>query len=266
MWFLAKALLPLLLLSATGNADSTDVLHSRDFRERSGARQNDLEPRANCLGKGNFVIYESGSEVTCVNGYVVAACFVLIGTPAANIISSLSSTVSTWITNKVTDASAAGPQAKRSEDLASPQSIVGREPMISWGDLFSNNTAHVTASAAELATFPVTSSHAISALELHDDGFSATFSLLADPLTKRADCYEQIHVHYWAAASASSTVLTYNQLYTMIEVDINYSYSQNYAAVCYEMTNNGNWDGFLRVCYNYDASQIGCYSCGGHNN
>lgn len=109
----------------------------------------------------------------------------------------------------------------------------------------------------------------VTVMELHEDGFSFTGTPLHTSdggIDKRAGCYQQIHVHYWANSGHSSTLLSSAKVDDLVRHGLNYAYSNDMAKSCYEMTNNGNWDGFLRVCFNYNVAQSGCYTCGGHSN
>jgi len=228
----------------------------------------ELDKRVNCQGKGNFVLYEfpngsGGNAIVCVNGFVTAGCFILL-TASATILSNLASQLTTWVTNKVDDASSAGPQTKRDQDS------------ISWGQVY--NYSKISGSTMVAATDPPTgtlifpdqggSQFVYTALELHEDGFSATASAVPDStvVARLPACYEQIHIHYWAAAGHDATVLSPADVNTLMTKALNQAYNSNYALACFEMTNNGSWDGYLRVCFNQDLSQVGCYTCGGHDN
>ncbi|RFU24151.1 hypothetical protein B7463_g12184, partial [Scytalidium lignicola] len=203
--------------------------------------------------------------MVCVNGFVVAGCLVLLSA-AGNVMSGLANTVTQWVLNKVDDASSAGPQEKRNEAL------------LSWGEVYNytqaSNSTKVTASDLPIGALVLpdqkNSPLVVTSMELHEDGFSATASFVSgNTIANRADndnCYEQLHIHYWAAAGHDAIVLSSASIYGLVYTAIENSFDANYARVCYEMTNNGAWDGFLRVCYNADLSQVGCYTCGGHNN
>jgi hypothetical protein len=227
-----------------------------------------LDKRVNCQGKGNFVLYEfpngsGGNAIVCVNGFVTAGCLILL-TASGTVLSNLASQLTTWVTSKVDDASSAGPQTKHNQDS------------ISWGQVYnySKISGSTKVAATDLPTvtliFPdqVGSQFVYTTLELHEDGFSATASAVSNStvVTRLPACYEQIHVHYWAAAGHDGTVLSPADVNTLMTKALNQAYNFNYALACFEMTNNGRWDGYLRVCFNQDLSQVGCYTCGGHNN
>lgn len=107
-------------------------------------------------------------------------------------------------------------------------------------------------------------------MELHEDGFSFTGIPLDNDdgdISKRRDCHRyQIHVHYWAKRGHSSTQLSSAEIGNLVSSALKNAYKKDYEKACYEMTNNGSWDGFLRVCFNHHAGQRGCYRCGGHAN
>ncbi|KAH8908654.1 hypothetical protein BR93DRAFT_925737 [Coniochaeta sp. PMI_546] len=225
-----------------------------------------IEARVNCNGAGNFVVYESnnglgGNYMICINGYVFAACYVLVA-GSGGIFSSLAN-VTSWVQGKVDDASDAGPQAKRDDS----------ESLITWGQLYAAlvTNSSTTATQSELATggalksFAKTASQTdeeaasvrVTALEIHEDGFSGTFSFPSNGTSadnskrQEPDCWDQVHIHYWAPAGHDGTVLGGDQLHELAYVGIDHSYGQNYAAACYEMTNNGTWDGWLRVVFSF---------------
>ncbi|KAL1865741.1 hypothetical protein VTK73DRAFT_5087 [Phialemonium thermophilum] len=225
-----------------------------------------LATRVNCNGAGNFVVYESsngigGTYMICLNGYITAGCLVLLA-GSRGIFDALSDKVARWIEGRVEDASSAGPQAKHD--------VGGQRSGMTWGQLHHYTSMHSDDTVGEepgVATSPL-GNHVddeasgtgdgwpplhMTAFDTHEDGFSATFSRQADGAAtakREPSCWEQIHIHYWAAAGHDSTVLTFAQLYTLVYHGMSNSYLDNYAAACYEMTNNGAWDGWLRVCYN----------------
>jgi hypothetical protein len=104
-------------------------------------------------------------------------------------------------------------------------------------------------------------------MEIHEDGFSASFTPdVSGSLDRRASCNEQVHIHYWAAAGHTSTVLGTSDIQNLVRTALDNSYSENYQAACYELDNNGAWSGTFRVCYNANQAQAGCFQCNGHNN
>lgn len=204
----------------------------------------------------------------CLNGYVFAACTILLA-GGTQVITELQNKVVGWISGKVDDASDAGPQTR---------SVAGYPA--TWGQL---HTHHVNAGTDVYQ--PVNETDAITALALHEDGFSASISLLHAGLLENADdenhdnvdiagyhdsvnsnCREQIHIHYWAASGHDSTLLSSSEIGSLVVHGLNDAIAQDRGQACYEMTNNGNWDGWLRVCFNDNVPQPGCYTCGGHNN
>ncbi|KAI0415339.1 hypothetical protein F5X98DRAFT_376938 [Xylaria grammica] len=220
-----------------------------------------LMRRVNCNGRGNFVVYESrngdgGYHMICLNGFVAAGCSILLA-GGAQVITNLQNKVVGWVNGKVDDASDAGPQT---HSLATYPST--------WGQL---HTHHANAGTATY--HPANKTDAITALALHEDGFSASISLLRAGLLKASrndnvtsTCSEQIHIHYWAASGHDSTLLSSSEIGSLVVHGLNDAIAQNRGQACYEMTNNGNWDGWLRVCFNDNVPQSGCYTCGGHNN
>ncbi|KAJ8132074.1 hypothetical protein O1611_g1550 [Lasiodiplodia mahajangana] len=220
-----------------------------------------LERRVNCNGRGNFVVYEAqnsdgGYHMICLNGFIVAGCSLLVA-GGSQVITELQNRVVNWVFGKDKDASDAGPQAR----------FPSVHPM-TWGQLYFNRT-----NAGTGIYQPVNETDAIIALTLHDDGFSASISLLHAGLIEGgkndvvdSSCREQIHIHYWAASGHESTLLSSSEIGSLVVHGLNDAVSRNRGQACYEMTNNGNWDGWLRVCFNNNVPQPGCYTCGGHNN
>ena len=223
-----------------------------------GASEHALEKRLNCKGRGNFVVYEfnngdGGQSMLCLNGFVAAGCVLAIA-GGTGILTTLQNKVSSWVSSKIGDASSAGPQAKRDMETT---------PTISWGEVF----AYQSANGSTSYSGPANQDDGI-VINLHEDGFSASASLMQgeNALVGRSSCKEQVHVHYWAAPGHTSTALSSSDIGRLVYQGLSYSYQRDYGKTCFEMTNNGNWDGFMRVCYNVNKSQVGCYSCGGHNN
>ncbi|KAG4443288.1 hypothetical protein IFR05_001232 [Cadophora sp. M221] len=158
-----SVLLPSLLGSIMCDAASTGLLRRDVVEQASG-----LETRKNCNGAGNFVVYETGNggggnAMVCVNGYVVAGCVVLLATQ--NQLSALATRITDWITGKVTDASSAGPQVR------------GLDP-ISWNDIYNHtkSSARISAKINDVPALRADTNFAVSKIELHKDGFSATAS------------------------------------------------------------------------------------------
>lgn len=243
-----------------------------------------VEKRMNCQGRGNFVVYEStndtgGSSMVCINDYVAAACLILFS-GGGNVIEALMNKVTSWITSKVEDASADGPPAIRRIETLSLEANDGREDQLfTWADLYAYQAVNgsLKYEAPEILhttsnTVAVTAGHVaeeVTAMELHEDGFSFTGIPLDNgdgDISKRANCYEQIHVHYWANDGHYSTLLSSVKIGNLVRRALNHAYAKDYEKSCYEMTDNGNWDGFLRVCFNHNTAQSGCYTCGGHSN
>lgn len=191
----------------------------------------------------------------------------------------------------VTDASSAGPQTKRDEDEpltwgALYNATVAIGSNIVEGDaayaLVSNASASQIADLASIAgpfaLDPSSEKNIVATsdgtpyfatrMEIHEDGFSASFApdISASGLEKRSDCYEQVHIHYWAAAGQTDTILDLGSIEELTLAALNNSYQANYAAVCYELDNAGSWHGWYRVCYNDNLSQVGCFTCNGYNN
>lgn len=108
----------------------------------------------------------------------------------------------------------------------------------------------------------------ITAMEYHDDGFSASAVFISGDETgkREASCYEQLHVHHWAVSGSQPTVLSSSGIGNLMIQALNDSYYNNRQEVCFELTNGGSWDGFVRICYNYDTAQSGYYTYGGHSN
>ncbi|KAI0885812.1 uncharacterized protein GGS22DRAFT_188099 [Annulohypoxylon maeteangense] len=220
-----------------------------------------LEKRLNCNGRGNFVVYEShdangGYSMICLNGYVLATCSIYVAA-SGQVFTTLKDKVVGWVTGKKGDASDAGPQVKSLSTHA-----------VTWSELYAQ---HATAGTDKYDISNGTDiDDGITALALHEDGFSASFSLArAGLITGRTDdasCSEQIHIHYWADRGHDSTVLSSSGIGSLVYNGLNDAYTKDRGQACYEMTNNGNWEGYLRVCFNKNKSQKGCYSCGGHNN
>ncbi|KAI0532104.1 hypothetical protein GGR58DRAFT_523571 [Xylaria digitata] len=220
-----------------------------------------LGRRVNCNGRGNFVVYENknadgGRHMICLNGFVLAACGIVLA-GGGQVITDLRNKVVGWITGKVKDASDAGPQARSLPPYPG-----------TWGQLYNHHT-----NAGTNAYHPGNETDVITALALHEDGFSASISLLYAGLLEGnhddnvdSTCKEQIHIHYWAATGHDSTLLSSSEIGSLVVHGLNDAISKNRGQACYEMTNNGNWDGWLRVCFNNNVRQLGCYTCGGHNN
>lgn len=190
------------------------------------------------------------------------------------------------------DESSAGPQSKKRDD----------EDLLTWGQLYNytksvgknriegkeaaayvndvstsrlGNSSTTTYSdptsekAITAAVEPSASTQYITTdLEIHEDGFSASFAPpLTGPLQERLHrCNQQVHVHYWAAAGHESTILSGEDVQNLVEHALDHSYKQDYKAVCYELDNSGNWSGAFRVCYNSNQPQKGCFTCFGHSN
>lgn len=243
-----------------------------------------VEKRVTCQEPGNLVVYEfpndtGGSSMVCINGYVASTCLVL-SSGGGNAILALKNKVTSWITSKVEDASADGPLANRRTETLGLEGDDEREDQIfTWADLYSHQAVNGSLRYEAPKTLQTTSNsvagsagHAaaeVTAIELHEDGFSFSGILLDDgdgDLRKRVNCYEQIHVHYWANDGHSNTLLSSAKIGDLVLRALNYAYAKDYEKSCYEMTDDGNWDGFLRVCFNHNAAQGGCYTCGGHSN
>lgn len=106
-------------------------------------------------------------------------------------------------------------------------------------------------------------------MEPHGDGFSFTGVPLYNDdgdISKRRNCYEQMHVHYWANQGKSSAQLSSGKFGDLVSRALREAYQRDYAKACYEMKNRGSWDGFLRVRFNNNSAQTECYKCGGHSN
>lgn len=279
MWFSSLAVSALVLQNTFAGAAS---LGSLAAVEQPPSEVSAVEKRLNCRGGGNFLVYEfdngmGGQSSLCLNGYVLATC-VLFMSGAGGIVEALKNRVTGWITSKVEDASDAGPQVKaRTETLG----LEVDDQFFTWADLYAyqavNGSLTYEAPADVLQTMSntgaVTGGNAaamVTAMELHEDGFSFTgvpLDTSGSGIDKRDDrCYRQIHVHYWANHGHSSTLLSSAKIGDLVYHGLNYAYSKDIARACYEMTNNGNWDGFLRVCFNHNVAQRGCMTCGGHSN
>lgn len=281
MWFSSLAVYTLVLQNTFAGAAS---LGSLAAVEQPQSEVSVVEKRLNCQGRGNFVVYEfpndsGGSSMLCINGFVAAGCVLYFG-GGSSVIEALKNKVTSWINGKVEDASDAGPQVKRGTQTLGLEADDGRQDQFfNWADLYAYQAANgsLKYEAPEIQqttsnTVAVTAGHAaaeVTAMELHEDGFSFTGIPLDNgdgDLSKRATCSEQIHVHYWASNGHSSTLLSSAKIGDLVSRALNYAYQKDYEKSCFEMTNNGNWDGFLRVCFNHNAAQGGCYTCGGHNN
>jgi hypothetical protein len=231
-----------------------------------------LEKRQHTCAAGQILVYSfpnsSGSYAfLCTSRWTFAQCLVLVAS-FSDVIPCLVTEIKDWVRGNAQDASDAGPQVgSRSTALTT------------WGKLYnhtstSQHTSNFTALNLGLPE------NALNSMQFHEDGFSATIELSAfmspsagSPLTNSSlssqgnpTCYEQIHIHYWAAAGHTGTVLDDNGLMDLANHAIDDSYNKNYDFACYEMSNGGPWDGWLRVCYNYNQPQYGCGPCGGHNN
>jgi hypothetical protein len=57
-----------------------------------------------------------------------------------------------------------------------------------------------------------------------------------------------------------------NDIDNMVLSALSDTYYENRMKACYELTNAGAWDGFVRVCFNFNQSQTGCFSCGEQKN
>lgn len=281
MWFSSLAVYTLVLQNTFAGAAS---LGSLAAVEQTRNEVSMVEKRLNCQGRGNFVVLEfpngsGGWSMLCINGYVTAACLIL-SSGGSDVLVALKNQIVGWISSKSEDASAAGPPAKRRAETFGLAEDDGREDqLLTWADLYAYQAVNgsLKYEAPEILqttsnTVAETAGHAVAkmtAMELHEDGFSFTGIPLDNDdgdLSKRANCYEQIHVHYWASNGHSSTLLSSAKIGDLVSRALNYAYQGDYEKSCFEMTNNGNWDGFLRVCFNHNAAQGGCYTCGGHNN
>lgn len=282
MMFLGKAVLLLSLWSSVGQAMALPGAVAEpklQLRSAEGNNNNQLVKRVNCRGRGNIVVYEhsngaGGEFMICLNVYLVSTCTILLST--TGILQQLASKVSDWVSSKVTDASAAGPQHTRRDEDGAPS-------LPTWGELYNHTKSLNAASEVSIhdshaplaATAAADDAMSIHKLDIHEDGFSASASLDSiddtTPATKlrakkRSSCYRQVHVHYWASAGHQATVLSNSDIYTLTYNGALYSYQHDLWKACYEMTNNGGWDGYYRICINDNISQVGCYTCGGHNN
>lgn len=242
-------------------------LTARDSPSNSGITSSTaLQERQNGCGPGEILVYNfpnsTGSwAMLCISKWTFFGCIIISTTGA---FSNLANRVADWVTGKVHDASDAGPQVKVRDDT----------PQLTWGELYNYTLTHDSAKADKALPSALTSADdGVVAMDIHEDGFSASFDLAAlsspnpNPLEKRRDrCYEQIHIHYWAAAGHDGTMLGHDQIFSLAIHAIDDSYWKNYNFACYELTNSGAWDGWLRICYNHNTPQAGCGSCGGHNN
>ncbi|RWA06144.1 hypothetical protein EKO27_g8959 [Xylaria grammica] len=228
-----------------------------------------LMRRVNCNGRGNFVVYESrngdgGYHMICLNGFVAAGCSILLA-GGAQVITNLQNKVVGWVNGKIDDASDAGPQTKRSK-------VVG------WVNGKVDNasdagpqTHSLTAVPRDLGSAPHPPRQGRDGdvpphqQDRRDHRFSAPRGRLLGFDLALTRC-EQIHIHYWAASGHDSTLLSSSEIGSLVVHGLNDAIAQNRGQACYEMTNNGNWDGWLRVCFNDNVPQPGCYTCGGHNN
>lgn len=230
------------------------------------ANSHELQPRLNC-DPGQILVYSfpnsTGSYAyLCISKWTFFGCIIF---STSGTFSALAGRVADWVTAKVTDASDAGPQVKR-EDAA----------LATWGELYnytSQNPQPLEKSILTLGEEDDAVTASVTAMGIHEDGFSASFELTAPNSTallakKQDTCTvnEQVHIHYWAAAGHEGTLLDWNGIQALAYEALWNSYDSNYDFSCYELLNSGSWNGWFRVCYNYDTSQIGCGSCGGHNN
>ncbi|KAK3392841.1 hypothetical protein B0H63DRAFT_443141 [Podospora didyma] len=174
---------------------------------------------------------------------------------SSNDFANLANAVAVWVNANALDASAAGRQVKRRDT-----------EVTTWGDLHSRSIVNMNAlnSINALAT----------RAEIHKDGFSASFDLAtrdssdasAGVLEERATCAQQIHIHYWALQGESGTLLSDGKIKDLALHAMNDAKNNGFGNSCYHLRNNGAWNGYLRVCFNKNRSQVGCGSCGGHNN
>jgi len=258
MLFFGYGLLGLSLWSTSSTAaslathqTSIDTLINSDLNERSSV----------CNSPYATLVYETASNHLCLNNFVLGYCAIIIPL-VPTVFTQISNTVSGWISSQVQDASTAGGQSDT------------KRSTITWGELHAYHAS--TSHAANSFKIPVVNSSnvALTGMDLAEDGYSFSVKLIHDdnstavPITSRQAirCYWQIHVHYWAAAGHAATVLTKDQTSVDVYTALSNSYYNNYEQSCYEMTNGGSWDGFLRVCYNNNYPQAGCYTCGGHDN
>lgn len=281
MWLSSLAVYTLVLQNTFAGAAS---LSNMAAVKQTQNKISVVEKRLNCQGRGSSVVYESpndtgGSSMVCINGHVVAACLVLFS-GGGNVIEALMNKVTSWITSKVEDVSADGPPAIRRVETLIVEANDGQEDrLFTWADLYAYQavngsikyeapeTLHTTSNTVAVTVGHVAAE--MTAMELHEDGFSFTGIPLDNgdgDISKRANCYEQIHVHYWANDGHSSTLLSSVKIGDLVRRALNHAYAKDYEKSCYEMTSNGDWDGFLRVCFNHNTVQSGCYTCGGHSN
>lgn len=229
-----------------------------------------LQERQNGCGPGEIMVYNfpnsSGSYAQLsISKWTFFGCIILSTTGA---FSNLANRVADWVASKEHDASDAGPQVKFRD-------ISGT---ITWGELYNYTLTNHSAAAenALAAVLTSTDGDGVLAMNIHEDGFSASFDLAAVSIssspnilakkTGEDECASQIHIHYWAAAGHDGTLLGHDQLFSLAIHAIDNSYGKNYNFACYELINSGGWDGWLRICYNHNIPQPGCGECGGHNN
>ena len=239
----------------------TDYTTPQPVSDVLGKRQHQCAP-------GQVLVYSfpnsSGSYAfVCTSRTIAAICFVLIAN-YNNVVPALVTEIKDWVRGNAQDASDAGPPARRRSTA-----------LTTWGELYnytsaSNHAGTFTPTTTLSAGLP---ENALKSKQFHEDGFSATIDLSALKLSPasrsleaRGNCYEQLHIHYWAAAGHTGTVLSDGGVMDLARHAIDNSYNENYSFACYEMSNSGAWDGWLRICYNYNQAQYGCGYCGGHNN
>ncbi|RDW63301.1 hypothetical protein BP6252_10846 [Coleophoma cylindrospora] len=306
MLFLQSFLLLLSMSDTFATAERSPRFILRGSRARNAAPEADIvarEPEPAKLSKracppGTRYLYHipgSPAAEVCIGTWVFASCTIIVASVSAVFVT-LSITSANWVKSQTADASSAGPPAKKRAE----------EEPLTWGALYnytkaagnnriegdacallSNSSSTPSALAAYsagnltaldldptspkgiAAAIPPSPAHQYVAtgLEIHEDGFSASFAPhTPGPLERRSTCNEQIHVHYWAAAGHRGTILSSSDVQTLVKTALSDSYQKNYQAACYELDNDGNWSGAYRICYNNNKSQIGCFTCNGHNN
>lgn len=277
-------------LTVRGSKPRTE---SADFSLAARPREAELISRVEgCPPGTRYVIGIAGKPGVCLGIYAYATCsIILIG--ASAYFTTIAVTTATWVKEqKHSESAASPPTKKRDEDgfqtwgeLYNYTKSVGRNRLegkeaaayvneVSPSILAESTTAKFSGldptseKAIAAAVEPSESTQFITTnLELHEDGFSASFAPPAsENLQQRlSKCNQQVHLHYWADAGHESTILSAGDIQDLVDRTLHHSYNEDYAKACYEMINNGNWQGILRICYNSNLPQNNCYTCFGHS-